>query len=971
LPLLGAGAIGFPASDAAAAIVPAASAELARLGSSSLQQLVFVCQDELTRRAIERAWEYRSLLATARAQALSSKVITDEATQAGLDAEDLRKAVDVEDEVLWRPCLRQLMELRRIDAERDDLRARLVTTLDLQREVLQEAVTPEPRPRAALRSGSGQRDRALLQSLDRQIEEALENDPGWRKLNERREIAVDQLVRSLLEQSLFPRLRLLINNRLQNQRGQEDLKAQREQFRRMLPKVDIRGLRGQPNAEALVLTAAHSELGGLMDPHRLPRASVGVAGPRGCGKSTLLQGTVDGWASGLRVLVHAPANYVPREFLLYLYGRVCEEVLKKPDRIVPLEAAPPARLRSISLLGLVVLPAIMLAAGIGMLVAWVSRLPSLTEEYLTALGGTIAVVAAVSLLLLLVQQLATPSQSGSNLDPLAGLLVLRQRLGWRLPGARRLLAVTVACGILILLAAFDVLTPRRTAGAVLVVAAMGTGVFWRRRRQSHKAPVAGDQGELAGYLGAAQGFTVLMAVAAAQVITVIAAGVLLALPAEKVALDAQLILANMLMGGGCAALLTGVRWRTLLEREARLRAAPPTDPDSSRAARDLARIRYQRSVMSGWTGSLKLAAGPWLPFGIDAGMSGSTTEADVPLGVPEIVEGIKDLLPVRGPAVVAIDELDKLESVDKARDFLNEIKGILDAPNTRFLVSMSEDAIASFERRGLPFRDVFDSAFDEVVRVPYLTVKQARMLVDGRVTDVPVPFLVLAYCQSGGLPRDLLRATDRILSLADKHSAGLDLAAITRQVVHQDLAGKTQAVTSAIKSIVVEPDVSAALRCFQRLDVCEPAGPRRNPCLLDEDWLREVKQLNPIVSAENSDDVPERRQLLRLTVELIGYFYYCRTLLELFDVSTDQGVDRLMAAVNEDDGRTVDELARARQNFAVNPFVAWEQVSRLRTTQSLRHFDLPAALVVNSRQKSGDSEEISKTSWEGSFQASI
>ena len=961
LPLLGAGAIGFSPSDAAAAIVPAACRELTAQAPSSLHQLIFVCVDEATRRAIERVWGYRSLLATAREQALISDVIKDEARQAKVGEEDLRKAVDVEDELLWQPCLRQLMELRRIDAERDDLRTRLVSSLDLQREVLQpEVEAPGPGPRAARRSGSGQRSRVLLEDLDRQIEEALEKDQGWHELEQRRKNAVRQLVASLLDQSLFPRLRLLINSRLQEQRQGEDLKARREQFRRTLKKVDTRGLRGQPNAEALVPTAAHAELEGLMDPSRLPRASVGVAGPRGCGKSTLLQGVIDRWNSGLSVLVQAPANYVPREFLLYLYGEICEKVLES-DRSVPSEAAPPARLRSVSLLGLVIIPTIVLVAGIGMLVAWVSSITSLTEEYLTALGGTVAVIAAVPLILLVVQQLAEPSPSSSSGGPLPGLLVLRKRLGWHLPGVWRLLAVTVACGVLILLAAFGVLTPRRTAGTALLVAAVGTGVFWQRSRPSEEAPSTGDQAGLTGLLGEAQSFTVLMAVAAAQLLAIVAAGVLLAFPANEVALDAQLLIAGLLIGGGCVALVTGVRWRTLLERETRRHAAPPTDPARARAAQDLARIRYQRSVMSGWTGTLKLAAGPWLPFGIDAGMSGSTTEADVPLGVPEIVKGIKALLPVRGPAVVAIDELDKLESVEKAREFLNEIKGVLDAPNTRFLVSMSDDAIASFERRGLPFRDVFDSAFDEVVRVPYLTVKQARMLLDGRVTDVPVPFLVLAYCQSGGLPRDLLRATDRILSLAGRDGAALDLAAVTRHVVHQDLAGKTEAVTSAIKSIGVEPHVSDALRCFQSLDKCAPGGPRRVPCLLDDNWLKGLEQLNPILLADDSDDVSDRRELLRLTVELVGYFFYCRTLLELFDASTDDGVDRLMAAVTQDDGLAVDELARARQNFAVNPFVAWDQVCRLRTAQQLEPFDLPTPLVVSSRPSFGDPGKESAT----------
>jgi hypothetical protein len=350
--------------------------------------------------------------------------------------------------------------------------------------------------------------------------------------------------------------------------------------------------------------------------------------------------------------------------------------------------------------------------------------------------------------------------------------------------------------------------------------------------------------------------------------------------------------------------------------------------------------------MSGWTGTAKVAAPAWLPFGVDLGVSGGTTEADVPLLVPEIVEGIKRLLPARGPAVVAIDELDKIESVDKARDFLNEIKGILEAKDTRFLVSMSEDAIASFERRGLPFRDVFDSAFDEVVRVPYLNAGQARRLLDGRITGVPEPFLALAYCQSGGLPRDLLRAADRMISLAEPGDAGTPLPQVARDAVHRDFIGKRDAVTSAIKSILVEPDVSAVLHCVQNIDVCEPPGRSRGRCLLDEDWLAALGELDPILTADAAHDVAERRELLRLTVELVGYLYYCRTLLELFEATGDLAVDRLIRVVGDDDGRALDVLARARQTFAVNPFVAWDQLSTLRGSYGLAPCELPAPLRV-------------------------
>jgi hypothetical protein len=297
--------------------------------------------------------------------------------------------------------------------------------------------------------------------------------------------------------------------------------------------------------------------------------------------------------------------------------------------------------------------------------------------------------------------------------------------------------------------------------------------------------------------------------------------------------------------------------------------------------------------------------------------------------------------------------LDKVESVEKAREFLNEIKGVLEAPDTRFLVSMSEDAIASFERRGLPFRDVFDSAFDEVVSVPYLSPQEATDVLNRRVTNVPAPFLALAFCQAGGLPRDLIRSTLRMCASAearvepDGRETGLSLVEIARELVHRDLSGKTEAVTAAIRSLGVEPAVSRVLSALHKLDACEPPQPRCKPCLLDAEWLEALETLAPVVPGDAfGDDLAERKTLRRLTVELVGYFYFCRTLLELFDVGTD-AIDRLIAAVDDAEGRALRELVRARQNFAVNPFLAWEQVTefRVRTEIGLQPFELPTALA--------------------------
>jgi hypothetical protein len=78
----------------------------------------------------------------------------------------------------------------------------------------------------------------------------------------------------------------------------------------------------------------------------------------------------------------------------------------------------------------------------------------------------------------------------------------------------------------------------------------------------------------------------------------------------------------------------------------------------------------------------------------------------------------------RTPSVIiAVDELDKIDAADLAQRFINEIKGIFGAPGTQFLVAVSEDALAAFERRGL------------------------------QVARLRKPFKWLVHCMSGGLPR--------------------------------------------------------------------------------------------------------------------------------------------------------------------------------------------------------------------------
>jgi hypothetical protein len=88
-------------------------------------------------------------------------------------------------------------------------------------------------------------------------------------------------------------------------------------------------------------------------------------------------------------------------------------------------------------------------------------------------------------------------------------------------------------------------------------------------------------------------------------------------------------------------------------------------------------------------------------------------------------------------------------------------------------VSVSEDAWARFESRGLPLRDTFDSSFDEVVLVSMLQPLESRDFLKRRSNSITDAQTLLCHCLSGGLARDLLRAA-RLLAHVSNRVQGND-----------------------------------------------------------------------------------------------------------------------------------------------------------------------------------------------------
>ena len=146
-------------------------------------------------------------------------------------------------------------------------------------------------------------------------------------------------------------------------------------------------------------------------------------------------------------------------------------------------------------------------------------------------------------------------------------------------------------------------------------------------------------------------------------------------------------------------------------------------------------ITYTRSnssrVTSGWAGSLKGGTSFSAETTVDAAVNLSQKQRSL----PEIVDRYRDFL-IRASQeyeiIIGIDELDKIGSDEKAHHFLNEIKALFYLERCFYLISVSESAMSNFERRGMPFRDVFDSSFDAIVHVDYLNLDKAKRLLRRR-----------------------------------------------------------------------------------------------------------------------------------------------------------------------------------------------------------------------------------------------
>jgi len=365
----------------------------------------------------------------------------------------------------------------------------------------------------------------------------------------------------------------------------------------------------------------------------------------------------------------------------------------------------------------------------------------------------------------------------------------------------------------------------------------------------------------------------------------------------------------------------------------------------------LSQVRFLQTYTSGWSGTLTLP-------GVNAQgqYSRSVSQAEQPLSYPEIVNEFRTFAQTVAADVhrsgrrtfIGVDELDKIGSPVQAEQFLNEIKGIFGVPYLYFMVSVSDDALTAFERRGLPLRDAFDSSFDEIIHVDPLDYTESRRLLYRRIIGLSEPYVALCHCLAGGLPRDLIRAARLVVRTAGRLAATASAASdddadgdyMDVSLAYQHLRARpasTPAILTDIAATIVHDEMHRKLQAISHAAHSLPADATALQAMLfdlDQRLPSREPLFNFIDAIGPDDDLHEEQEIATLRLDFAAFTYYCATLQENFTDRLDG--KRLAQATASDGGRgSFDSLAGAKNAFALGAPVAWQLISNFRSAWSL------------------------------------
>ncbi|WP_410790981.1 hypothetical protein [Kribbella sp. C-35] len=230
---------------------------------------------------------------------------------------------------------------------------------------------------------------------------------------------------------------------------------------------------------------------------------------------------------------------------------------------------------------------------------------------------------------------------------------------------------------------------------------------------------------------------------------------------------------------------------------------------------------------------------------------------------------------------------------------------------------MSEEALSQFERRISTARTAVDTAFDEVVWLPELSLAESIALLERRVTGFPRAFLALCHCLSGGVPRDIVRAA-RTLVDARRDSGHDEVEPLVKAVVSMETSAYLRGVLRDLR----KPSESQG-----------DGSPPPNGVLSGESILRLL--LDDVAAAESQIHLAASTLNARggrWSSEISAVLSYYAAIGELFVDQFDVVRGAIASAPDQQCVELIEALTSVRTNLSLSPDLAADKLLTLRQT---------------------------------------
>jgi hypothetical protein len=723
----------------------------------------------------------------------------------------------------------------------------------------------------------------------------------------------------LANELIIPSLREIINE------------IKKDSFSNLLEDIPRPGLMDVHDPLYEVSTEAHGKLLDLIKEMRM--GTIGISGPRGAGKTTIMESICNAdkpETEGMRVYVSAPTQYDPRDFILHLFAKICKKV-------APSSKFPPLYFRIpefdnliffLIYLALVFFLLGLIGLGIQTLAhnAWsIYLLEILNQNVLHLmkwgiglLGGSFLFKLIIPLILMVqhiegiriidetffLTKVCRPFESFTrSLNLIGVLLIILGLLGLAsrpyLPAIDHVKAVSMDTRAIISPSNLPERAPQKKKISI------------NEEAMQRFSNLLGQNA--LGLIFLAFYFTMTYLILVFLLVPFFK--LLYIIRKEKSILE----------------------WASIIQKFKLEREDSKIDEGDIvsidvyyKAQRILKDIQFQQSYSSGWKGSLHVSL-----LGLESSQTESLAQKQQTL--PDIIEGFRSFInSLKRPVLIAIDEIDKIESTEKAEQFLNDIKSIFGIHNCLYVISVSQSAMSRFERRGLPKRDTFDSSFDAIVRVPPFNLNDSKLLLNRRVIFLPVPFRSLCHLISGGLPRDLIRSCRQLFTVrkrslppATDDSHPVHLNQILREMLRDEIRSKIEALYIEVKNFQTEEYLKEYLDALENLKMItseksldlDRLGDQANRFWQMENVLNAIKD-------EQQNERAERQALLGFARELAVYIFYLITVLELLRVDAEAAEFPHKEIFNPEN--KVEQLAAVRQSLETNATVAFDTLRSLR-----------------------------------------